>query len=320
MSRARPFISWLAPHLERFVALKRASGARYVGQRNQLLAFDRYLHTNVPRPPVSRETVIQYLASHDGLLPQSRNVVVAVLWPALGHAIRHGASVEPLPPRPPRPLGTLRRRQPRIVTTKEVQGLLAAARELPPQRTLRPATAATLLGLLYTTGIRIGEALNLDVGDLILKDRILSIRKGKFGKSRCLPLLESTVEALVRYIDHPLRPLGTETSAPFFVSAYRRRLSYRTAHLSIYRTCQLAEIPDPWPRPHDFRHTFAVCRVAAWYDDERDIDVLLPALSTYLGHASVENTRSYLITNGVLLERAKARFEHKTSALDEVSS
>ncbi len=318
MSRARPFISWLAPHFERFVALKRASGARYVRQRNLLLAFDRYLHTNVPKPPVLRETVIQYLASRDGLSSQSRNNVVAVLWPALGHAIRHGASIEPLPARPPRSPGTWRQRQPRIVTPTEVQGLLAAARELPPQSTLRPATTATLLGLLYTTGIRIGEALALDVGDLNLEDRILIIRKGKFGKSRCVPLLESTAEALVRYISHPLRPLGTEASAPFFVSAYRRRLSYRTAHLIIYRACQLAEIPDPWPRPHDFRHTFAVLRVAAWYDDGRDVDALLPALSTYLGHASVENTRLYLITNGVLLERARARFEDKTSALDEV--
>ncbi len=320
MSRPRPFISWLAPLFERFVALRRASGAHYVRQRNLLLAFDRYLYTNAPKPPVLRETVVQYLASRDGLSPQSRNNVVSVLWPALGYAIRHGARVEPLPARPPRPLGTWRQRQPRILTTTEARSLLAAARGLPPQSTLRPATTATLLGLLYTTGIRIGEALALDVGDLDFEDRILSIRKGKFGKSRCVPLLDSTVEALVRYIDHPLRPLGTEASAPFFVSAYRRRLSYRTAHLAIYSACRLAEIPKPWPRPHDFRHTFAVSRVAAWYGEGRDVDALLPALSTYLGHASIQNTRLYLIANGVLLERAGTRFEHKTRTLDEVLS
>ncbi len=320
MSRPRPFNSWLAPHFDRFVALRRASGARYVSQRSLLLAFDRYLDANAPKPPLLRETVIQYLASLDRLSPRGRENIVSVLWPSLGHALRHGARVEPLPVRPLSPPPHSRQRQPRIVTTTETQSLLAAARELPPQSTLRPATTATLIGLLYTTGIRIGEALALDVGDLDPKDRILSIRKGKFGKSRSLPLLESTVEALVRYLEHRLRPLGTEASAPFFVSGRRRRLAGPTVRVAITNACQIAGTAKPWPRPHDFRHTLAVSRVAAWYCEGRDVNALLPVLSTYLGHVSVQNTRRYLIANGVLLEQAGARFEHQTRALDEVLS
>ena len=69
---------------------------------------------------------------------------------------------------------------------------------------------------------------------------------------------------------------------------------------------------------HQFRHTFAVSHVAAWYAEGRDVNALLPTLSTYLGHISVENTRLYLTANGALLEQAAARFAHKTSALDEV--
>jgi hypothetical protein len=60
--------------------------------------------------------------------------------------------------------------------------------------------------------------------------------------------------------------------------------------------------------------------VAAWYQDGRDVDHLLPLLSTYLGHVSVENTRAYMTVNGQLLEQAAARFARKTSALDEVRS
>ncbi len=56
-------------------------------------------------------------------------------------------------------------------------------------------------------GIRIGEALALDVGDLDRRDRILMVRKGKFGKSRVLPLQQSVAEALACYVDHPLRPV-----------------------------------------------------------------------------------------------------------------
>ncbi len=320
MTRSHAFISWLAPHFERFVALRRANGAGYVLQRKLLLCFDRHVDAHAPEPPLLRESLTQYLASLERLSPRGRDNVVGVVWPALAYAQRHDACIEALPTRPPKASRFWRQRQPRIITTPEIQSLLAAARELPWQSTLRPATAATLLGLLYTTGIRIAEALALDIGDLDPKDRILTIRRGKFGKSRALPLRESTVEAWVRYVEHPLRPLGTKASAPVFVSGQRRRLSDSSVRPTLYSACRLAGIAKPWPRPHDFRHTFAVSRVAAWYAQGRDVNALLPVLSTYLGHVSVENTRHYLSANGALLEQAAARFEHQTCALDEVLS
>ena len=51
MSQPRPFTSWLAPHFDGFVALKHASGARYISQRSLLIAFDRYLEANAAKPP-----------------------------------------------------------------------------------------------------------------------------------------------------------------------------------------------------------------------------------------------------------------------------
>jgi integrase len=320
MTRPRAFTSWLAPYFEHFVALRHASGAGYVSQKNLLLAFDRYMSGHAPEPPLLRTMLIQYLESLDRLSPRGWDNVVAVVWPAVAYAMRHGARIEALPTRPSKPSRHWRQRQPRILSATEVRSLLAAARRLPPADSLRPATTATLLGLLYTTGIRIGEALALDVGDLDRRDRILTVRKGKFGKSRALPLRKSTVEALVCYVDHPLRPVGTDASTPIFVSGRRRRLSYPTVQTAIQKACLAAGIPKPLPRPHDFRHTFAVSRVAAWYVEGRDVNALLPTLSTYLGHISVENTRLYLTANGMLLEQAAARFARKTSALDEVPS
>lgn len=318
MTPRRAFTSWLAPHFEHFVALRHASGSGYISQRNLLLAFDRYLDATASKPPLLRGTLIQYLASLDRLSPRGWDNVVGVVWPAVTYALRHGAHIERLPARPPKPATNWRQRQPRILSIKEVGRLLAAARRLPPLGSLRSATTATLLGLLYATGMRIGEALALDIGDLDCGDRLLTVRKGKFGKSRILPLRESTVEALVRYLQHPSRTLGTEASAPIFVSGRRRRLSDPAVRPAIHKASRASGISKPWPRPHDFRHTFAISRVAGWYAEGRDVNALLPALSTYLGHISVENTRLYLTANGVLLERAAARFEHQTIALDEV--
>jgi hypothetical protein len=57
-----------------------------------------------------------------------------------------------------------------------------------------------------------------------------------------------------------------------------------------------------------------------WYRENRDVNTLLPALSTYLGHVCVENTRTYLQANGLLLEEANRRFPIKSAELDEVLS
>lgn len=318
MIRPSEFTSWLAPQFESFVALRRASGAGYVSQRNLLLAFDRYVGGYAMEPPLLQETLVQYLVSLDRLSPRGLDNVIAVVWPAVAYALRHGACIETLPPRPPKPTSYWRQRQPRILSAMEIGSLLASARRLPPVDSLRPATTATLLGLLYTTGLRIGEALALDVGDLDCSDRILTVRKGKFGKSRALPLRDSTVEALVRYLHQPRRPVGTDASAPLFVSCRRRRLSYPAVGSALREACLAAKLSEPLPRPHDFRHTFAIGRVEAWYAQGLDVNALLPSLSTYLGHVSVENTRLYLTANGTLLEQAAARFAHNTSALDEV--
>ncbi len=320
MTRSLSFSSWLAHYFDRFVEIKRAGGADYSSQRNLLLAFDLYVCEHAPNPPLLLDVLTRYLESLGRLSLRGRDNVVGVVWLALAHALRHGAPVETLPMRPPLPPSYWRERPPRLLSPAEVGTLLSAARQLPPVHSLRPVTTATLLGLLYAAGIRIGEALALDVGDVDHGDRILTVKKGKFGKSRALPLRASTVDALERYVRHPLRAVGTEASAPLFVSRRRRRLSYSAVCSALTNACLLAGLSQPWPRLHDFRHLFAVRRVAAWYAEGRDINSLLPALSTYLGHVSIDSTRRYLVANGLLLEQAAARFAHKTSALDEVLS
>jgi len=317
--RRRGFSSWLAAHFERFVELRRASGAVYASQEGLLIAFDHYLGVHAPTPPLHGELLGRYLVSLDRLSPRGRDNVISVVWPALAHARRHGAPVEALPARPARPLDHhWRQRQPRILSRTEIGSVLAAARTLPPAGGIRAATAATLIGLLFATGLRVGEALALDVGDLDRLARLLTVRRGKFGKSRILPLCDSVSEALERYLAHPRRRVSTAPSAPLFVSSRHGRVGYLVAWNSLQAACAATKIERPWPRLHDLRHTFAVGRLAVWYEERADVNGRLPALSTYLGHVSVENTRRYLVANGLLLQQAAARFAQQTSGLDEV--
>lgn len=315
----RAFTSWLAEPFDRFIALKQAGGASYVTQRNLLVDFDRYLARHAPEPPLVRDTLIAYLASSTKT-PRAKDNVVSVVWQALSYARRHGAPVERLPERPPRPPAYWRRRQPRIVSAQEMTCWLEAAYQLPPAEGWRGVTIATLLGLLWVTGMRIGEALALDVGAFDRESGILTVERGKFGKRRLLPLRRSSVQALARYLDHPLRPVAVDAGSPIFVSIQRRRLSMPAAYAGVMTAVEAAQIEPPLPRAHDLRHTFAVGRVVACYAEDGDVQALLPTLSTYLGHVSVESTRRYLVANGSILLQAARRFAKGAATLDEVAS
>lgn len=92
-----------------------------------------------------------------------------------------------------------RRRQPYLYRDTEIAELIAAARELSATTGLRPLTYATMLGLLSVTGMRVSEVVNLDRDDVDLASGVLTVRESKFGKSRYLPVHESTTRALCRY-------------------------------------------------------------------------------------------------------------------------
>jgi integrase len=258
---AGTYRSWLAPYFRGFIRLKAALGIRYRTERRLLGQFDRYLIAHAPRPPLRCATLAAYSTSFGAILERSRDNLIRIAWMAVAYAQRHGAAIEAIPPRPPPAPRGLRQREPRILSTAEMLAILAAARSLPPTGCLRAATCSTLTGLLYTTGMRIGEALALDVADLDKRNRLITVRDGKFGKTRVLPLRPSTVAALGRYLRHPRRKVRTSPSAPFFVSSHRVRLFSTTFLHSFRQACLAAGIREPRPRVHDLRHTFAVERV-----------------------------------------------------------
>ncbi len=88
---------------------------------------------------------------------------------------------------------------PHIYTLQEIHRIMAAARQLGPQGSLRPIVISTLIGVLYATGLRVGEALSLTLADVDLRRRVIEVREGKFGKSRYVPLSPSTAAQIGAY-------------------------------------------------------------------------------------------------------------------------
>ena len=312
------FASWLAPRFRQHVALKKAGGCDYSSQAWYLAVFDRYLVEQDASAPLVTSVLRDYLATLSHLSPRARDNAVSVVWQALAYARRHGDPIEPSPERPRSASTWYRLREPFVLSHRQVERLLEASLKLAPRRLFARSTHACLLGLLYVSGLRIAEALALDVGDLDRRQETLLVRAGKFKKQRLLPLPTSTVAALVRYVDDSLRPLGRDPDAPFFVSRRRRRLSYGAAKDALQKAAELSALKDEagrLPRLHDLRHTFAVHRVAAWYRAGRDVNALLPVLSTYMGHVSPAYTYTYLRSAELLFGEAARRFERSAGRL-----
>ena len=119
---------------------------------------------------------------------------------------------------------TPKRRPPYIYRSDEIVRLLRAAAALEPAGSIRPILYTTLLGLIAATGMRIAEALALQVDDVTADG--LVIRQTKFQKSRLLPLHATVRQALDRYlIDR--RKVSTADRA-LFISAGGRSLPYNT--------------------------------------------------------------------------------------------
>lgn len=213
-----------------------------------------------------------------------------------------------------------RRACPYLYSDADIAALIVAASVL--RTPLRRATFATLIGTLAVTGIRVGEAIALDRGDVELPLGRLTVRHGKFGKSRELALHPSTVAALDRYQrlrDHLAPATGTPA---LFVSTAGTRLIYCNVHNAFHRLVQLAGLTPRSascrPRIHDLRHSFAVRSMLDAYAAGQDGQTRLTLLSTWLGHVHPGSTYWYLSASPELMalagQRLEAHLAHRSAA------
>jgi integrase len=206
---------------------------------------------------------------------------------------------------------------PHIYHEDEIVELLAAARQLGPHGSLRPMTFEVLFGLMASTGLRVSEAIHLRDADVDLKQGMLTIRQTKFAKSRQLPIHPSTIAALARYRQQRARQLATSADLPFLINIRGKRLGQPICERQAHRVFNSLRDGLGWvnrgahaaPRLHDLRHTFAVRRMMLWYADGTDIDQMMLALSTYMGHAEIFYTYWYLTAVPELMALAGGKFE-----------
>jgi integrase len=307
-------MSALRKAVEEYLALHRRLGAGMRDTGSNLHRFADFLEQE-GATVVTTDLALRFACQPVHALPST--------WASrLTHVRRFAAwhsAVDPRTEVPPTDLlpHPHRRKPPHIYSDEEIGALVWEASRLPSPTGLRARTLATLLGLLPSTGLRIGEALSLDRDDVDLAEGILFVRRGKFGKSRFIPVHDSTCDALGEYARDRDRLLPHPKSPAFFVGEGGRRPTQGSVRHNFVRISRVVGLRSPTdgnryghgPRLHDMRHRFAVARLLAWYREGRDVDREMPKLSTYLGHVHVSCTYWYLEAVPELLRLATERLE-----------
>jgi integrase len=199
---------------------------------------------------------------------------------------------------------------PFVFTEDQIRVLLRAALALPPSRgnPQRGRTFFTLILVLYATGMRISEAVRLRVSDIDFAAGTLLISESKFFKTRLVPVAKDVLERLRVHV----RKLPKGFDQPVFQTSGRRyTLNYaKEIGCRLLRICGFKPADGHrGPRVHDLRRTFAVHRIERWYAEGAEVQSLLPALATYMGHKDIVSTQHYATVTAAIRDHAGRRFE-----------
>ncbi len=316
------FRSKLGPAITRYLELNLALGKRYKHEITTFKSLDRFL-SRLPRASqdLTAETFNDWCREQSLLMPRVRRyrmfmiqrfcryrrrtmpdcfVPDSVLFPPLSQTV-----------------------SPYIFSEAEAARLMRAASGLhrPSYSPLRPEVIRLAIVLLYTTGLRIGELLRLQVGDFDLRERTLLVRNSKFHKSRLLPLREDVAHELDAYLLlRRKQGLPTSSTTPFIWNLRRGGKAYSAWGLqcSLWATfdaCNIRTRSGRRPRVHDFRHSCAVNALIRWYRSDVDVSTKLPFLAAFLGHISIISSFRYLHFVEPLRTLASKRFDESYGGL-----
>ena len=295
-----------------YLALRRDLGYHSPSQERALRALARYLDQGGHEGPIPLEASLDWATSTGSLDPCNPARRLTAVRGFLRHLSAMDGATEVPAPGLLGPAG--HRTPPHVYSDREISDLLQAATGLAPAGGLRPHCYATLFGLIACTGLRISEALSLTCGDVDLPGGVLTVRAGKRGRMRLVPLHPSALTPLRDYAADRSRRFGWPgDGAAFFRTDRSDRVSYNAANSTfIVLRRQLgwtAAGRTRAPRVHDLRHRMVVRRIQAWHAQGADVDHKIPALATYLGHVEVRDVYWYLSAVPELMSIVADRFE-----------
>jgi integrase/recombinase XerD len=163
-----------------------------------------------------------------------------------------------------------------------------------------------LFELVYSSGLRVSEAVTLDLDDVFFDEAVLRVR-GKGNKERLVPFDDKARKRLKRYLEDA-RPqfVGNKRTRAFFIGRNGRRLSRKGIWKNYKAAAGMAGVSS---KPHMLRHSFATELLQGGAD--------LRSVQELLGHADLATTQIYTHVDVGYLKKAHEMFLPKLMKLSK---
>lgn len=304
----------LSDLITQYVTYRQSLGAKFITNARQLRQFVKFIGKDCSPTDITEEQTTAFMLYPTNTVTRkwfSRHSDLNGLfnW-AIARGIIKEAPLTDVVPRQPSVI------KPYIYSNDELERMFEAALhyQQKPSKTY-PECMRMLLQVTYFLGLRLHEALHLRIGDVNLDESYALIRETKFYKSRYTPFNHPVRNHISCFMDWR-KDVGMPDGKDDFLFLTRQNKPMRLEGiwLGFSKIRAMANIfrndgAVYQPRIHDLRHTFAVNRLTQWYREGKNVQEMLPLLSTYLGHAYIGHTSVYLTMTDALLEEANNLFE-----------
>ena len=298
--------------VESYLEYKRSLGFQLIGEACFLRAFAKYTEEINYTGSLTRKIAFHWCESGDNPSLTTKGRRFEPLKGLADYASSFDSESELLPKLP---YGNPhKRKRPHIYTVEETCLLMEKSNSLYSPDGLRALTMHTAIGLLWATGLRTSELVNLKISDIDLDNRILIVQNSKFNKDRFVPLLPTVTEELAQY-RKKVKDMSENTlkTDAFFVTTNGAALkanAFEYAYQKIRDCIDVGNSEYEHVRLYDFRHTFATRTIRKWLEQNEDVNAKLFLLSTYMGHNHPEDTFWYLSSTPELMELSSNKYEY----------
>jgi len=207
--------------------------------------------------------------------------------------------------------------KPYIYSNDELKNIFSVAKSYRKRfNILYPEVIQIMLKVTYSLGLRPSETVNLHVNDIDITNMLVYIRETKFYKSRMVPVGDKVLSMIKQYVSWRINTIRklTVTDNHLFLDKKGLPVKLSALQQAFRLICNKADVHRNDTsrcdvRLQDLRHTFATNRVTQWYREGKNVQVLLPVLSTYLGHCNLDSTAVYITFTDSLLAEASNKFK-----------
>lgn len=284
-------------HIKQYVAMKMKLGFKYRSASILLFQIDQYAkRSGETSPGITKEFAVQFAEKAPSESESHRYKRIRHLAQFSSYLCDLGIQSY-IPKLPMYPHSTF---TPYIYSKTEIDAIFCACDSLRLQRASMRShliCLPALFRLLYSTGLRLSEALALTDNDVNLEENYLHVKDCKNGKERIIPISASLISVCKEYLKYRDQLPLKRTKAGYFFTKLNGSKCSAIHHR--FKEC-LAKAGIAYigrghgPRIHDLRHTFAVTALASMAEAGIDLYASLPTLSNYLGHQSLDSTNNYV--------------------------